>query len=88
LLLKFPKKSFSTATPGYINHALCLAGCCDFSRSVQFPPMGTKRGFWRSRPAIAEEVENGTPISIEARRPHRVIGYGVGMALVAIRDCG
>jgi hypothetical protein len=50
--------------------------------------MGTKRGFWRSRPAIAEEVENGTPISIEARRPHRVIGHGVGMALVAIRDCG
>jgi uncharacterized protein involved in exopolysaccharide biosynthesis len=40
-------------------------------RGVQFPPMGTKRMFWGSRTVIAEEVGNGTPVSIEAKRPRR-----------------
>ena len=54
-----------------------------FSRGVQFPPMGTKRVFWRSHSAIAEEVGNGTQVSIEAKRPRRRMKVILTLALSA-----
>ena len=45
--------------------------------------MGTKRMFWRSHSAIAEEVRNGTQVSIEAKRPRRRMKAILTLALSA-----
>ncbi len=45
--------------------------------------MGTKRVFWRSHSAIAEEVGNGTQVSIEAKRPRRRMKVILTLALSA-----
>jgi uncharacterized protein involved in exopolysaccharide biosynthesis len=42
-----------------------------------------KRMFWRSRSVITEEVENGTQLSIEARRPRRRMKVVLTLALSA-----
>ena len=52
-----------------------------FSGGVQYPPMGMKRMFWRSRSEITEEVENGTPVSIEPSRPRRRMKLILTLAL-------
>jgi hypothetical protein len=33
--------------------------------------MGMKRMFWRTRSVFTEEVENGTQLCIDAKRPRR-----------------
>jgi uncharacterized protein involved in exopolysaccharide biosynthesis len=43
---------------------------CSFG-GVQFPPMTTKRGFWRSDPANSGEVENAAAPGAETKRPRR-----------------
>jgi hypothetical protein len=43
--------------------------------------MGMKRMFWRTRSVITEEVENGTQLSIEAKRPRRRMKVVLTLAL-------
>jgi uncharacterized protein involved in exopolysaccharide biosynthesis len=43
--------------------------------------MGMKRMFWRSRSVITEEAENGSPVSVEVKRPRRRMKVILTLAL-------